>query len=716
VGQRSYTHLTGRGGESEVTTVAEEPIRVRALESEPGIEIRDRIDDARVEMYTGRQVFPQRVSTDRFRFPMDCAVSVEVDELYAPEILGGYVRSVDGQTETEMSFAEKENLPSGLYEIQFIGTTLNLYLRLSGPVTIETDHDGIRFELDAKDCVEVGIRSRHEKPTGVVRTTDEPRDLARAISTFGSALKTLSTERSFESLRGHPPLLEEGSELSIPDVVSSQESSVMIEVPGDKGVLYSVAPLAYYLGATVELGSEPRVVTAESSVPLVTQQLGAERRISRLLKKHLFLDTVVRTEGLYKVNLHERNAVEESLPFDLASMYDASLPERIAAYQKVPYDLVEPHLPRWPRRTEIEPSLEHVGFLPFAAKRLSPIHVVQTPDQTSLRSQPEELGDFVRDGMPESVAQGGDVAVGDSGLDLEPFRETGETLERVWLGDGLPAGAVNPDIDAFRRQATRGVVDEEPITVKVVCNDRQMIAEADEDLYGNRELVDFDVSVHYDATVAELESILRREVDFFHFIGHVDDSGFRCVDGHLDAETLNQTGTKAFLLNACRSSQQGNALVDAGANGGIVTTARVFNHQATRFGRHAARFLNRGYPLDMTLLALNHATLPANRYTVVGADKYAICQLEGGEAGRLGFVEPAGTDYRYTYLHYPSDGCDIGAIVAHTFDDDPAYQLVGGEIGTWAFSADEIDDIAEEEEYPFVYEGEILWGDEFPEA
>ena len=696
--------------------MTEEAITVRSLEAEAGIAIRDRIDDARFEMYTDRHVDPQRVSTNRFRFPMDCAVSIEAAELYAPEVPGGYVRSVDGQTETEISFAEREYFSSGLYEIQFIGTTLNLYLRFSGPVSVEANQDSIRFGFDAESRVDVGVRTRHERPAGIVQTTDEPRDLARAISTFGSALKTLSPERSFESLRGHPPLLEESSELSIPDIVSPRESGVTIEVPGDKRFLYRVAPLAYYLGATVELGSDPRVVTGESSIPLVTRELDVESRISRLLKKHLFLDTVVRTEGLYKINLQERNAVEESLPFDLASLYDASLPERIAAYQKVPYDLIEPHLPRWPHRTEIEPSLEHVGFLPFAAKRLSPVHVVQTPDQSSLRSQPEGVRDFVRDGLPGSVAPEEDVVVSDSRPDAEPSRESEGAIERVWLGDDLPADAVDPDIDALRRQATKGPVADEPITVEVVCNDRQMVAEADEDLYGNRELVDFDVSVHYDATVAELESILRREVDFFHFIGHVDDSGFRCVDGHLDAETLDQTGTKAFLLNACRSFQQGNALVDAGANGGIVTTSQVFNHQATRFGRHAARFLNRGYPLDATLLSLNHATLPANRYTVVGADRYAICQPECGETGRLAVVEPAETEYRYEAIEYPTERFDIGTAVGESFEDDQIYRLVGGNVGRWTLSAGEIDDRAEEEQYPFVFEGELHWGDEFPEA
>lgn len=338
--------------------MTEEEITVRSLESEPGIEIRGRIDDARVEMYTDRRVDPQRVSTDRFQFPMDCAVSIEAAELYVPEVPGGYVRSVDGEMETEISCAEREYFSSGRYEIQFIGTTLNQYLRFSGPVVVEAKQDSIRVGFDDESRMEVGVRTRHERPAGVVGTTDEPRDLARAISTFESALKTFSPERSFESLRGHPPLLEESSSLSIPDIVSPPASGVTIEVPSDKRFLYRVAPLAYYLGATVELGSEPRVVTGESSTPLVTRQLDAESRISRLLKKHLFLDTVVRTEGLYKINLQERNAVEESLPLDLSAVYDASLPERIAAYQGVSYELVEPHLPQWPRRTEIiEPSL-----------------------------------------------------------------------------------------------------------------------------------------------------------------------------------------------------------------------------------------------------------------------------------------------------------------------------------------------------------------------
>jgi hypothetical protein len=142
----------------------------------------------------------------------------------------------------------------------------------------------------------------------------------------------------------------------------------------------------------------------------------------------------------------------------------------------------------------------------------------------------------------------------------------------------------------------------------------------------------------------------------------------------------------------------------------------VFNHQATRFGWHAARFLNQGYPLDATLLALDNAALPANRYTVVGADRYAICQPEGGEAGRLAVIEPEGTEYRYRCVEYPTEWFDIGTAVAESFEDEPTYRLIGGTVGTWTLSADEIDDRAEEEQYPFVFDGEIHWGDEFPEA
>jgi hypothetical protein len=49
-----------------------------------------------------------------------------------------------------------------------------------------------------------------------VRTTDAE-DVMMAILTFRSALKTTSPERSFPTLRGHPPAIELNDRLEIPD-------------------------------------------------------------------------------------------------------------------------------------------------------------------------------------------------------------------------------------------------------------------------------------------------------------------------------------------------------------------------------------------------------------------------------------------------------------------------------------------------------------------
>ena len=48
----------------------------------------------------------------------------------------------------------------------------------------------------------------------------------------------------------------------MPDVVDAPDTGITIEVPPEYGAIYTVAPLAYYLGATVEAGTEPALSAA----------------------------------------------------------------------------------------------------------------------------------------------------------------------------------------------------------------------------------------------------------------------------------------------------------------------------------------------------------------------------------------------------------------------------------------------------------------------
>lgn len=691
--------------------MSDELVSITSLDGRSGVLVHDQLEDAQVEILTEEPPELRSVSVEQFRFPVDNAVSIETDELVTPEVGAVYARSLDSPSETQIWQKHGGRLGERRHEIQVMSVTPILYFRVSGPVTVPEDRDQMRFQFESTQEVKIGARSCHEEPAATVQTTGDPHDVARAVSTFGSALKTLSPERSFPSLRGHPPLLEAGSELSIPDTVSPPESDVVVEVPADLGSIYRVAPLAYYFGATVECGAEPRIVAGDESVPLSTDDLEIGHRIDRILQQALFLDCVVRTEGLYRLDLHERTGVEEMLPFDVETMYDAPLSERIIAYDDVPHHVVEPHLPQWPLRSTIAPEAEYVGHLPFVAYWLSSVRIPERPERGSLPPPPSELADFVRETPGRGKSGSGErrsPGTSDTG------RPGSETLTRTWIGEGVQTGAMKPHLEAMRDVATCDTKTEEKITVAVVCTDREMLDETRDGIYNLRDNVEFDVSVYYDPSVADLRSVLHQDFDFFHYVGHVDEDGFRCTDGHLDAADLGHTDVDAFLLNACRSYDQGKALVDVGAKGGIVTVQTVFNHRATTFGREAGRFLNRGHSLESTLSLLGYGPLPTERYTVVGAPRYSLCQTKDG-SDEIGVLRQSSGGYELVHIQYPATAFDIGSVVTFSVTEGQEHHIASGEVASWTFSADEVGPILEDMGYPIVFDGEFYWPGNYPE-
>jgi hypothetical protein len=92
----------------------------------------------------------------------------------------------------------------------------------------------------------------------------------KGISLFGNAMKTWSPERTFPSLRGHPPLLELADECRIPDTLSPPDTGIEMTVPAEHAWLYPAVPLAYWLGATVESGP-PALYADGRRYPLGTE-------------------------------------------------------------------------------------------------------------------------------------------------------------------------------------------------------------------------------------------------------------------------------------------------------------------------------------------------------------------------------------------------------------------------------------------------------------
>jgi len=247
----------------------------------------------------------------------------------------------------------------------------------------------------------------------------------------------------------------------------------------------------------------------------------------------------------------------------------------------------------------------------------------------------------------------------------------------------------------------------------VVCNDPAMREEnAVGDVYGMREWIEFDITTREGVTTDELTDLLRENYDFLHYIGHVDDDGIRCADGHLDARSLTEVNVGAFLLNACQSYDQGQGLVDAGALGGVVTLTEVLNRTATEIGRTVSHLLNQGFSLLSMLDLLEESHRLAQRYMVVGDGNASIVQSESGTS-LSATVERDGSDQVRVGLYgYPSKNYHLGSLSSVYFDDQDVQYLNSGLFDRFVMTADELDEFLEMETIPVVVDDTLYWSNE----
>ncbi|UPV74182.1 hypothetical protein M0R89_16785 [Halorussus limi] len=686
-----------------------------AASERPGVEIRDRIERRTYTVGTSGPVSPTPADTDEFRFPVDAAVAVTTETVTLPTFVATYVRGAAGRMQLEVGNETDRRLPSGRYDVELCAP-MKLYLAVEGPMTVTATDDGIRFAFESATTVRVGARSHHERPAVTVTTTEDPRDVMAAFSTLGSALKTTSPERSFPTLRGHPPLVELGDELAIPDALDVPETGVRIELPPDRGHACVAAPLAFYLGARqvpVDDGSAPRIVTDEGFAYDLDGPRGFEEEVARTLKQTFFLDCVTRTEGYYPVTLHEREAIEPAVELDFADLYDRSLAERLEAYLSVPFEVVEEYVPTWKLTTHVEPTPENVASVPFLVDDLA---VVRTPAarQTTHRAVASS-GELTRDGdfTRSSSESGGTRPV------VEP--EGTDSVEQAWLGDHAPVDASKATPTAFRNRLAQET-DAGDIEISVVCNDTAMDEERDiaAEVYGSRESLPFDVTVHRDLRTDELREVLAEETAFLHYIGHIDDSGFECADGHLDAADVESVGVEAFVLNACQSYDQGMELIDAGSVGGVVTLSDVINSGAVRVGKTMVRLLNRGFPLRAALSIAQSRSIVGNQYIVVGDGNLDVVQTESGSAF-LCVVETGDGDgekrsddeFEVTLRSYVSGDGGIGGFFRPRFGESDDYRLTSGDHGPFTMTREELGTTLAMENLPMKVDGEFTWSNAF---
>jgi hypothetical protein len=705
-------------------------VRAEPTKDGSGCTLTDDIQGVCFQLGTPASVNPKPCDSDIFSVPLDSVYQLNTPVIRLPKRVAVFIREADGQFVQEVSNRDEITIPDGEHVIEFGGLDIKMYLQVTGKVNIQIDtsgNGGTRIHGMDTDHITLGLRSFHEYPAATVMTTDEPRDIMRAVSCLGSGLKTTSCERSFPTLRGHPPKIEVGERFDAPADIerTSETASVTIEVPVELSSIYPVAPLAYYLNAALVPGSEPRLISGGATHSLDNEG-GLEATVARILKHVFTLDCIIRTEGLYPIQLGERDSFSERVDtgFDFADLYQRSLPELINRYLSLPFETLDGIRPRWPLTADIVPESEHLPYVPYVVHNLSTIRcptLSSSTDDTADPVESEAIKDFYRGPDPASISRSrnikrdsNDSSDGDDDdslfLDIpRVFKpEPTDSITHMWIGEGYPVLAAKPTLESSQRR-----LDATPsgsIEVAVVSNSPEMREESDvADLYGLRELVDFDVAVHEDLTQDELRAVCAADYDLLHYVGHVTDDGLQCDDGWLDAETIEQVNVRAFMLNGCRSFEQGMELINAGAIGGLCTLTSVGNTPATSIGRTVARLLNSGFSLGGALDIIKDEFMTARQYMIVGDPRITVAESAGTVPVLAKLRCMDASTFNMSVHGYSTDKAHIGGIYTPIIPEDEPYYVHGGPSGNFSINSDDLLSYLDLSQFPVIFDNTLMW-------
>ena len=667
-----------------------------------GLVIRDPIERQEYRIKTKTSVTPKPVCNERIPFPMDSSVEITTDCLSIPINNIIYVRYPDGKFHAEIRPGEEVTLPRGEYILDLSGS-MKVYAFVNGEVQIRIEKSYSNIVLTESTTITISARSYHRRPANTITTTANPRDLMKAVSMFGSALKTTATERSYSTHRGHPPELEVGDSLNIPSGVSRPQTGVRIEIPPTLRHTFVVTPLAYYLGAEIVSGPIPRLVTETGySYPLVNDESDFETVTERTLKQIFLLDCIVQTEGETPSPLRERRELEPVLTFDIRNTYDKPIAEQLETYLEVPFTKIEPELPDWHIETYLEPTADHIEFLPFITTDLTTVRVSDVNCSLPV-TQDRMFGTSDRHTISENSKRNKAESMADSEI---------QTIKQVWKSsDGSEIMSMGP-LSAFRNTVTQPPRDG-PFEVEVICNDPAMVDEAVSvnSIYGNLTNMSYDVTVRHKLTKSELRTTLTNKSDFIHYIGHIDSDGFRCENGTMDASTIESVGARSFFLNACESYEQGMALIESGSLGGIVTRNEIENNAGITAGSTIAQLLSYGLPLYGVLFFLQNSIESAKEYRILGDSTLTLSQSERIIPTTCNILQKS-EERSAVLTTWVTPNVRQGGISMPYISSVDSYHVIPKCVFIESVSRLELIEFLNTEKFPVLFEGEFRWSDE----
>ncbi|WP_426961905.1 hypothetical protein [Haloparvum alkalitolerans] len=661
----------------------EDPRRLVAFEADgSSLRVRDTLHGEAITLRAGRDVDPKPALTDLFVVPVDDAVSFRTDGLRIGPHTGAIVRSDTGDHIGGFS-EDWVDHPRGTYVVD-IGGPVKLYVRIpdtglsGGYETLERNGGTLHLEFDGDRTVTVGARSHHERPEARITVPDDPTALAEAFSYLGSSIKEFSPERSWPTLRGHPPAIARGDELRIPDALSKPQSGVTVRVPPTYAALYEVAPLAFYLGAEVVPGERPELHLENGYVePLETPTEPLADRVDALLGRVLLLDSVVRVGGYFSNARHEYDEIAGDLPFYPPELYDASLSAQLMEYLEVSPSLLDPHVPERPLRATLRDDPVDAELIPHLLNDLASVSVDRDGERSSIGTGDRDALAVGRTGRP--VASGETLLVPgayEAGLDRSP-REVSDG-EVLFVIDGEQAAAWRGVRDA--------VTEELDPTVSVG-----------------------DVLV--DPTSEALAAALGDGYDLVCCLRPAVDGGVACADGVLSPDEVDAVDAWGLLLAGPEALDVSAALCDRE----VVTALATADPPTPTTVRRLLRCLVRGHGFAEAARFVGSQEL--GDHWTVGAQPRPVFRREGGSIPiRVSVESEAPDSYRLSvWTHFVREN-RLGSVTALYDDATPdAFQLTGSDVEQpVARSAEKVAELLRDPDYIVRLDGTPYHGETEP--
>ena len=582
-----------------------------------------------------------------------------------------------------------------------VATPVRTVLRFDGPATVaKPDLDAVVVNFPEPTPVTVGFRAA--RPRASITVPSTPAGVATALTAMATSHYTESPDRSFPTMRTHPPTVTFGEEEALPP--STRDPSFAgprpeVVVPPELDTLLGAAPLAHYVGARVETepGATP-VLRADGEWPLVNE--AGDLTAAAALRRVFHLDCLVRNAGPHGTDLAETRLLDR-LALDPEAAYPLPMAERVDRYMTVDYEAVAGELPEWHLSMYLRPDYDSVRTLPYLLANVPQVFAPEAEPLPDAEWLQRSLDDFLRGRDSVSV----DLS--------KPALGSGRT--HGWLADSAPIDVFKALPEAYENRARYRDRAGEPVSVVAVVNDPEMSWEGDAaaEVYRKRAAeLDVDVTVRERVRADELAALFEASHDLIHFIGHCEPAGLVCPDGHFAAAELSESNAQTFFLNACGSYYEGLDLIRRGSVAGGVTFNRVLDGNAALVGTAFARLLINGFAFERALSLARRRVMAGKDYVVVGDGTHELTEKTGRPLTSLE-VEPVGEGYRVVQDAY-TPSAHGGVYRSHLETDDVSHLC--GTRREFVVSASRLREFLSRGVMPVLYEGDLRWSPELAEA